>query len=746
MSELTQSRRLATILAIDIAGFSRASERDEVAAAKHVRDLRDHCSASAAAHRGRIFNTAGDGVMLEFPTVADGVAAALDIADGIRAVPGMPAVRMGLHLGDATVLENGDLIGTGVNVAARVQQRAEPGQILTTGDVRNLFATQSAAAFTFHGNAQLEKMNRQVELFALARPGVRVRRSLWNRYMSIHPWIRNGGLALLGIASGVAYNYATREPAPPAVAAAPAAPQSSVPVIAVLPFENLSADPGLQFFSDGITEEIQTALSRIPGLRVISRASSFAVGEQGKDVRAAAAALNASHVLTGTVRRNGSALRVAAQLLGGRTGEILWSETFERPVSETLAVQDEIASRVARALRIVVPETARAKPIDPKAFELYLRGREAWQSGSESGKPPQAAIADLEEAVRLAPDFARAWAALASAYAQRQNWVSGPEQDALIAKAIAAANRALALDPAIGEAYIVLGRFDPSPDWAVRGAAFAKAIAASPNDDEVQMLYAMFWLMETGQMDEARRVLARAYETDPLSELVTSNYAMALSATGDGAAIEKLIADRRGAWPDIDSFWTMIVPLRLLARDFAGARDALARAQAYFETVTSKYPEKNLQHYVRMLTDTIAALETGDKILSEKVAATLRAEFTKGQAAAQGAVLALALLGLTDEAMAAGEELYVRRGFQAKAQLDFPIPSRFPYGRPTVGALLGIDADILRRDTRLWSIFAAVGLARYWLDSGQWPDFCTKDPDIDCRAEAEKAIAALKMN
>ena len=287
---------------------------------------------------------------------------------------------------------------------------------------------------------------------------------------------------------------------------------------------------------------------------VIARASSFSLGHEHTDMREAARMLGASHVLTGAVRRNGDAMRISAQLLSGRSGEILWSETFERPVSETLAVQDEIASRVARALRIVVPESAKAEAIDPRAFELYLRGRDSWRSGgSPDNRSPEAAIADLEEAVRLAPGFARAWAALASAYAQRQNWLTGTEQDQMIAKAISAASRALELDPAIGEAYVVLGRFEPSPDWAARGMLFDKAVAASPNDDEVLMLHALFWLEETGRMGEARRVLERAYQGDKMSELLTNNYIEALAATerrravrpGDGCCQRQCLTRRK---------------------------------------------------------------------------------------------------------------------------------------------------------------------------------------------------------
>ena len=743
-----ETRRLATILAIDIAGFSRQSERDEIAAAAHVRALRRHCGEAAANCRGRIFNTAGDGVMMEFPTVADGIAAALDIADAVRGETGMPPVRMGLHLGDVTVLANGDLIGAGVNVAARVQQRAQPGEILTTGDVRNLFATQAAAQFTAYGSAQLDKMNRQVDLYALGRPGEKIPKTAWGRVRAMRPLARTLALAVVGLLTGVGLHYLVRQPdvAPPPSVAAEVLPAG--PVIAVLPLENLSGDKAFDYFSDGLTEEIQTTLAKIPGLRVIARASSFSLGHEHTDTREAARMLGASHVLTGAVRRNGDAMRISAQLLSGRSGEILWSETFERPVSETLAVQDEIASRVARALRIVVPESAKAEAIDPRAFELYLRGRDSWRSGgSPDNRSPEAAIADLEEAVRLAPGFARAWAALASAYAQRQNWLTGTEQDQMIAKAISAASRALELDPAIGEAYVVLGRFEPSPDWAARGMLFDKAVAASPNDDEVLMLHALFWLEETGRMGEARRVLERAYQGDKMSELLTNNYIEALAATGDAAGIEKVIKERAASWPEVRSFWATIVSLKLQAGDMEGARRALKEADAFFAETAAANPDKDLSRLRQMLADLVRAVETKDTGLKNLVADFFREMQTTGQAGAEQAIGALSLMGFDDEAMALAEELYVRRGFQDGKGTPFAVPTRYPYGRASVGGLLTTGAAALQRDPRIWRIFAAIGLAKYWQDTGRWPDFCA-DPLLgyDCAVEAESALTALKVN
>lgn len=731
-----ESRRLATILAIDIAGFSRASERDEIAAARAVSGLRERCAAAAAERHGRIFNTAGDGVMLEFPTVADGVAGALDIAEGAAEAhkEGLPPIRLGLHVGDVTVMANGDLIGAGVNVAARVQQRAEPGEVLTTGDVKNLFATQSAAQFTRYGGAQLDKMARQVDLFALARPGVKVRKTLMQRLRHDRYRLAQAGIAALLAITMTAVLFMIFPPSKSAARRIAEAPRQ--PVVAVLPIENLSGDASLDYFSAGMTGEMRHALSRIQGIRVVSRGADFAGGD----------ADGTTHVLSGSVRKNGDQLRISAELTRA-SGEVLWNDSYQRPLSETLAVQDEIAGRVARALSVVAPESARSASIDPRAFELYLRGRDRWRTGGEDSMVPQSAIADLEEATRIAPDFARAWVALASAYAQKQNWFVGAEQDALIEKARGAARKALELDERLGEAYLVLGRFDPSPDWNVRSELFARAIAAEPNDPDVLMLHADFWLAETGATGEARREIARAYEADPNSDLIVSRYLDILSATNDTAAIEKVVAAAGPDTPMYSAYWQMVMTNRMHAGDFAGARAALDKVLAYFERLKNKIPEEKLAEARDMLTRLLRAKETGDQAELEKLADEFMADTASGQAGALTAMFNLEMLGFHDKARGVAEELYLNNGYRPEdtARLTH-VPGVYAIGRVPLAGLMSYQMRAFRTDPLTWRIFAAKGLAAYWQASDRWPDFCDEiGPDV-CKAEAEKALAAEKMN
>lgn len=744
MTDERDQRRLATILSIDIVGFSRASETDDIAAARHVRTLREMATRCAAAHNGRVFNTAGDGVMLEFPAVSEGVAATLELRDEARAAPGFPAIRLGLHVGDVTALASGDLIGAGVNVAARVQQKAEPGEALTTGDIRNLSAGQQTVRFVARGSGPLDKMDRQIDLFALTRAGAPDAKPVARRRKPVMAWAM-AGVAAAAIAAAGLFALLRETGAPESVAQERQAAPRGQPVVVVLPFENLSGDPKLQYISDGLTEEIQYALSRARGMRVISRASSFALG--GAEAQDAARAVNASHVLTGSVRRNGAQLRVSAQLALGSNGEIVWTQSFERPLAETLAVQDEIATRVARALRVIAPESTRSPGLDPRAYELYLRARDIWRSGGEGGRTPQTAIADLEEAVRIAPGFARAWTALASAYAQKQNWLLGEEQDALIRKAREAAEKALSLDPAVGEPYIVLGRFDPSNDWAVRGAWFDKALAMEPNDADVQMLYGNFWLSDIGQVSGTRRLLESAFEIDPMSPLVLQQYVAALVAENDLEAIEALMRAREPFDKEIKMFWLAANSLLLQRGDFARARAAMAQAEDYLDH-DPNVPKAKADEYKAFMRDMLAALESDDPALIDRMARKTMERTAFGQAAATEVIAELVLLRRYDLAFEVAEELFLRDGYRTSTvSPNHGVPARYAMARPPTSILLGGFAREMQKDKRIWRIFAATGLARYWIESSQWPDFCdAHDLGYDCPTAAREALDARQVN
>ncbi len=738
-------RRLATILAIDIAGFSHASSHDDAAAARGVAELRRVAGEIAEAQGGRIFNTSGDGVMIEFPSASAGAVAAMAL---LHAGDRLPTLRIGLHLGEVTVLENGDLLGHGVNVAARLEQAASPGTALVSEVVRT--QVRDGGGTTFHpvGRITLNKMRESIEAFVLAPPGVSVSRppqeNAWKAYWPAYAAAAGAlVIALFLWLSGIIGDTG----APTAEITQP-----QQPLVAVLPFEDRSASRDLQYFADGVSEEIQYTLSRIEGLRVVSRTSSFSFRDSGRSLQEIAVALNATHILNGTIRREGDTMRITTELTYVATGETIWTEVFDRPVSDALSVQNEIALRVAFALRVVAPESLRqGVTIDTAAFDAYLRGRDAWRNGSGrssteiiASSQPTEATSLLEDAVRISPNFARAWSALASAYAQRQNWAVGEEQLALIEKAREAARRAIALDPGLGEPHVVVARFDPDATLSERLATTFKALELEPGDSDVMHLVATFGYAETGRNSEALQLAKRAYDLDPLSGLKGSRYFQFLLDARQMAAVERFVTEQSAREPLSATNWFGISGAYLADGDIPEARAALAKAQAAVallppEAQRTITQSESLKEFLAVF----EAVAANDTAALETIRADLIAQPIHGQADALQRIINLVSLKDVDGAYAVAETLFIERGY-ADAPVNFEVvPTAFPFSRAMTNVLFAHELAPMRRDLRIWKIFEATGLAEYWQRSGKWPDFCMElDLPYDCAIEAAKAINA----
>ena len=289
-------RRLTTIVALDVAGYSARTEADEAKTTAEVAALRRVIEGIATAQGGRVFNTAGDGFMLEFGSSLAAVEAAFALADKCK-----PKVRVGVHLGDVVVQPNGDLLGHGVNVAARLMARSDPGSVLVSADVRRTIRGPLAERLVSRGSLQLDKMTETIEAFAL------------------------GSAASVKVAT------------PPA---------STEPLLAVLPFDNLSDDREMQFFSDGVSEEIIQRLSRGAQMKVIGRTSSFQFRGADKTARKVAKELHCSHILDGSIRRAGGRVRITAHLVEAASQTTLWSDRYDRILEDIFAVQDEISEHI----------------------------------------------------------------------------------------------------------------------------------------------------------------------------------------------------------------------------------------------------------------------------------------------------------------------------------------------------------------------------------------------------------------
>ncbi len=408
-------RRLAAVLVADVVGYSRLMERDETGTLARLKALRkERVEPLLAEHRGRIVKLMGDGALCEFASVVDAVECALRIQEAVagheRALPEEEriAFRIGVNLGDVLV-DDDDLYGDGVNVAARLQALAAAGGIVISGTAYDQVRGDLRRAFDDLGEQNVKNIGRPIRAYrAIAVGGGQDRGPAW---------------------------------------AAPSPVQG--PSIVVLAFESMSPDPEQDYFADGIAEDIITDLSKIGGLFVIARNSAFAYKGKSTDLRQVAREMGVRHVLEGSVRRAGSRVRVTAQLVDGTTGGHVWAERYDRELLDIFALQDELTREIVAALslRLTADEERRIErrgTTSVEAHDLYLRGRDQlWQHTRDGIR---AAIRTLSRAVELDPGFPAAHALLGMAY--NTAYINSWELDPALAQRRAGefADRAVELD------------------------------------------------------------------------------------------------------------------------------------------------------------------------------------------------------------------------------------------------------------------------------------------------------------
>jgi adenylate cyclase len=360
-------RRLAAILAADVAGYSRLIGADEEGTLDRLRSVRaEVIDPKIAEHRGRLVKTTGDGLLVEFASVVDALRCATEMqqamADRTAGVPPAARIefRIGINVGDV-VVEDGDIFGDGVNVAARLEGLADPGGICVSARVWEDAAGRLDLMFEDMGDQQLKNIARTVRVYRVEPPAS-------GRHAPTPPSPADGG----GLGRGAGETPAVQPIAPPSLAL------PDKPSIAVLPFQNMSGDPEQEYFVDGMVEEIITALSRIRWLFVIARNSSFTYKGQSVDVKRVGRELGVRYVLEGSVRKSGGRVRIAGQLIDAQTGAHLWADRFDGSLEDVFDLQDQVASSVAGVIEpaLQAAETARStdQPTDDlTAYDLYLR-------------------------------------------------------------------------------------------------------------------------------------------------------------------------------------------------------------------------------------------------------------------------------------------------------------------------------------------------------------------------------------
>lgn len=409
-------RRLAAVLSADIAGFGALMERDEAGTLGRLRSVLDDIFRPRVdAHGGRIVKLMGDGVLVEFKSVVAAVRCALEIQAAMtarneaRQDDERITYRIGVNSGDV-IVDGGDIFGEGVNVAARLQSLAQPGGVTLSRVVRDQISGRIEAAFDDLGEHRVKDIEKPVHVFAL-RLDTPARS---NRAMN----------------------------------------RSQVS-ICVLPFANLSGDPEQEYFSDGVTDDVITDLSKVSALSIVSRNTAFSFKGRAVSLSQVARQLDVTHIVEGSVRKSGDRVRITAQLIEGATDTHLWAERYDRELKDIFALQDEIAQAIVSALKLrLLPAEKKAIELrsttSPEAYKIYLMARQFHTLAHARHR--ELVVSLCRRAVEIDPNYARSWALMAIAQSNVALFVSNSEDG------WDAAERALQLDPGLAEAHAAKGR------------------------------------------------------------------------------------------------------------------------------------------------------------------------------------------------------------------------------------------------------------------------------------------------
>ena len=547
-------RKLTAILSADAVGYSRLMAEDEVATVETLAAYREAMTSLIKQHRGRVIDSPGDNVLAEFSSVVDAVQCAVAIQNEFQLRNAeltenrRMEFRIGINLGDV-IDEEDRIYGDGVNVAARLEAMADPGGICISKTAFDQIETKLPLGYEYLGEQSVKNIPKPVGAYrVLMQPRVTIAgKTLQKKKAPVRLKSVLVGAAVViifVIALGIWQFYIRR---PSADSASIEKMEYALPVkpsIAVLPFVNMSDSPEQEYFSDGLTEEIITALTKVPKVFVIARNSTF--GYKGRSVKVSQVAeeLGVRYVLEGSVRRAGDQVRITAQLTDAFSGHHLWAERYDRDLKDIFALQDQITMKVLTALRVVLTEGFQAllKQKEPNSLEAYLKilkGREEWRCQCKEGNDIARNLAS--EAISLDPEYPAAYY-LKSQVHFMDAWLPPFSVRESIALAIKYAQKAIELDPNdalahgfLGYLYGYIKRYE---DAIFQGE---KAVKLAPNSSSAHFSLGMA-LVYDGRYEEAIRIYQKMFRLNPRDRysayyvhigfpyLMTNQYELAISA------------------------------------------------------------------------------------------------------------------------------------------------------------------------------------------------------------------------
>jgi adenylate cyclase len=513
-------RKLAAILSADVEGYSRLMGDDELATVRAITENRQVIASTVTGHGGRVVDAPGDNVLAEFASVVDAVQSAVEIQRALKVrnaeLPPSRQMRfrIGINLGDV-IVEGERLYGDGVNIAARLEGLAEGGGICLSGSAHEQVEGKLPLTYEFAGEHTVKNIARPVRVYRVlleprTSPAPRSRTPRGGRRLVTGVSALVAFALLLGAGGWAGWRW-LRTPESVGL------PLPDRPSVAVLPFANLSQDPAQEYFSDGVTEDLITGLSKVSGLFVIARNSVFTYKGKPVRIRDVGRDLGVRYVLEGSIQRAGSRVRITTQLVDAASGFHIWAERYDREVRDLFALQDEVTQQIVRALAVKLTAAeqgrlGRAPTGVLEAYDLVLRGHEARKRTTREGNAEARRL--FVRALDLDPEYAGAYAGLAWTHLQSWQLLWSTDRESL-ERARELAARAIALNDTLATGYHLMGQillWMKDHDGAIAQAKRAVALAPNDADGYESLAEILGW---SGEPEESIRLIRHAMRLNP---------------------------------------------------------------------------------------------------------------------------------------------------------------------------------------------------------------------------------------